>query len=537
MATVLPPPATPVPNQPGAAPAHTATIPNPPPALIELPVGSTLNAQLLALPRPNVAEVQTNLGTMLLHTNVKLPEGASFQLQIRSLIPQLQVLLNALPQGQAGTAQPVQTGAAQRSTPASSGTATPATSQQAGQAAAQTGSALQSVPADGQIKLDIGAVLKATVVRLPGATNAGPGTTPGGLSATTQTGSTLSLATQASQAGGTTAAAPAQTATTSPGLQVGQQIVIRILGIVPRGQSAGQAAAPSSAITGLQAGQIFQGSVKAMTQAGQPVVDTPIGQLIVDTKSPIPLGSRLSIEVVSTPGQTGLSLSISAGAEIIYATRDWPALAEALAHIQAAAGGQAQAAPPVPQANGALTANLLFFLSALRGGDVSQWLGDQNNALLQQDWPDTANRLSEEFAQISRAFGDQPANDWRSALIPFYNGALLEQLYMHLRGRSGTSDEEGSSDETARFLIDVELSRLGRVQLDGLVKAEGKKFDLIVRTERPFPRLMRRDINQIFVDFNEATGVTGGVVFQADNKFTEVPMPSFSDGIDRQISI
>lgn len=268
------------------------------------------------------------------------------------------------------------------------------------------------------------------------------------------------------------------------------------------------------------------------------MVDTPIGQLILDTKSPIPLGSRLSLEVVSTPGQTGLSLSISTSAETIYATRDWPALADALAHIQtAAAGGQSPAAPPVPQANGALTANLLFFLSALRGGDVTQWLGGQNNTLLQQDQPDTANRLSEEFAQISRAFNDQPTNDWRTALIPFFNGALLEQLHMHLRGRSGTSDEEGGSDETARFLIDVELSRLGRVQLDGLVKAEGKKFDLIIRTERPFPRLMRRDINQIFVDFTEATGVTGGVVFQADNKFTEVPMPSFNDGVDRHISI
>jgi len=99
MSSVVPPPATPVPTQAGAAPAPTATVPNPPAALTELPVGSTLNAQLLAQPRPNVAEVQTNLGTLLLHTNVKLPEGTSFQLQICTLVPQLQVLLNALPPG------------------------------------------------------------------------------------------------------------------------------------------------------------------------------------------------------------------------------------------------------------------------------------------------------------------------------------------------------------------------------------------------------------------------------------------------------
>jgi len=320
MSSVVPPPATPVPTQAGAAPAPTATVPNPPAALTELPVGSTLNAQLLAQPRPNVAEVQTNLGTLLLHTNVKLPEGTSFQLQICTLVPQLQVLLNALPPGQAATAQPGQAGAAPQAVLTSPGAVTPAAAQQAGQATAQTGSTLQSITADGQVKLDIGAVLKATVVRLPGAGAAGQratsvptsnlssaapsGPAPVGAGPAAPAGTPSSQTPLTGPAVGTTVAST-QTTPPSSGLQVGQQIDVRILGIVPRGQIAGQTGTPSPAITSLQAGQTFQGSVTAATRAGQPVVDTPIGQLILDTKSPIPLGSRLSLEVVSTPGQAG----------------------------------------------------------------------------------------------------------------------------------------------------------------------------------------------------------------------------------------
>jgi hypothetical protein len=36
---------------------------------------------------------------------------------------------------------------------------------------------------------------------------------------------------------------------------------------------------------------------------------------------------------------------------------------------------------------------------------------------------------------------------------------------------------------------------------------------------------MRRDINRIFSDFEEAAGIRGAVIFQASNRFVEVPLP------------
>jgi hypothetical protein len=56
---------------------------------------------------------------------------------------------------------------------------------------------------------------------------------------------------------------------------------------------------------------------------------------------------------------------------------------------------------------------------------------------------------------------------------------------------------------------------MGRIQLDGLVRDEGKKLDLIVRTEMPLTDEIRYDIQEIFQNSSEAFGLSGGVGFQA----------------------
>lgn len=548
MATAIPPPATPLPAPSTGIALPTAIIQNPPQAFLELPVGSVVSAELMAELSKGTVEVKTDLGNILLNTSVKYTEGARLQLQILKHYPQIQVLLNMLSSdGQLGQgrfsvqAQPGQLANATAQVPSE-------ISNPVGGIADATNatlSGLRSVSANGQIKLDIGAVVKATVLRIPAGHPSTiqptqsptqnstartdievPGPTPNKPTLATSMAQDTSHAKQTSNPGN---------ADTEMRLQVGNQVDVRILGIIASGTSS----ATETASHTIRTGQIFQGSVTSVTPASQAIVDTSIGQLVLETKAHLPVGSRLSMEVVSLPGKGDLSFSITSGGDLLYLTRSWPQLEGAVNHLAAASSPAASqlTAPPIPQANSSLASNILFFLSALRGGDVSRWMDDQSLKHLMQDRPDATNRLSEEFAQLSRAFNDGPNTDWRTALIPFFNGAHLEQVQMHLRGQSGKQDNEGGSKETARFLIDVQLSRLGRIQLDGLIKDKGKKFDLIVRTEAPLSRIMRKDISGIFVELVEATGLQGGLVFQADNKFLEVPMPSFGVQGDRGFTI
>ena len=66
---------------------------------------------------------------------------------------------------------------------------------------------------------------------------------------------------------------------------------------------------------------------------------------------------------------------------------------------------------------------------------------------------------------------------------------------------------DGHGARANRFLIDLTLSRIGELQLDGLVRP--RRFDLILRTHMPLPPEMRQEIGKLFQNSLETLGMTG----------------------------
>jgi hypothetical protein len=135
------------------------------------------------------------------------------------------------------------------------------------------------------------------------------------------------------------------------------------------------------------------------------------------------------------------------------------------------------------------------------------------------------SRLGRDLAQIGR-LSDAAGGDWRLVPFPLYDGSELHQLRLFLRhGGGGRQDQEGGDGEEAtRFVLEVSLSRLGDLQLDGLVRR--KRFDLILRTRHGLSDAMRRDITEIFHSANEATGSKGSIAFQASADWSPMPVAS-----------
>ena len=79
------------------------------------------------------------------------------------------------------------------------------------------------------------------------------------------------------------------------------------------------------------------------------------------------------------------------------------------------------------------------------------------------------------------------------------------------------------------FLLDVELSRLGPLQFDGLVR--GKRLDLMLRTQRPLDPAMRQEIAEIFQTAQQATGYAGQLFFQAGAPFLKPLAPQRASGV------
>ena len=169
----------------------------------------------------------------------------------------------------------------------------------------------------------------------------------------------------------------------------------------------------------------------------------------------------------------------------------------------------------LPQANTQLAATLLFFLSAARGGDIRGWIGDRVATRLDEAGrADLLPKLSAELSAPARAAPDSPAGEWRSQTIPLYQDGDVGGLSAHVRR---TSDDGGTAAEGdsagRRFLLDIDLSRMGPLQLDGLVR--DKRFDLTIRSEAALPEPMRHDLRTLFRDASDAVGLHGGLTFQA----------------------
>ena len=207
---------------------------------------------------------------------------------------------------------------------------------------------------------------------------------------------------------------------------------------------------------------------------------------------------------------------------------DWPlmrAVADAATAAVSSDGSAATAlagrlATPGPK----LTNTLLFFAAALGRGDPRAWLGeDTARALEQAGRASLLGRLEDEFARLAR-MADRPAGEWRAMVLPLFvdGGAQALTLLVRQWGEGGhpqTGDgaEPDDGPDGTRFVVDVTLSRLGALQLDGLLR--GQRFDLAVRSAQPLGSVIERDIADLFARALEADGLTGGVRFEVGTPF------------------
>lgn len=272
------------------------------------------------------------------------------------------------------------------------------------------------------------------------------------------------------------------------------------------------AASPASPATPSLAGTITA-TVIATSSRGQPILST--GQEVLTLRgASVPPGSTVELAVA------GLRPSATLPDGPVASSSPLPALPELVAAAQAAGGpAHAALAAVVPQPGPSLAGQLLFFLSALQlGGDLRSWIGEPARAALDRAGRGgPLARLGRELKESADSSARTAASgEWRAFTMPLSdNGAVQPvRLYVHRRENEGgdeSADEAGKGRST-RFLVDLDLSRLGRVQLDGL--AQPPRFDLIMRTDSPLPEPIRSELQGLFASVTTARGLTGAIGFQ-----------------------
>ncbi len=182
---------------------------------------------------------------------------------------------------------------------------------------------------------------------------------------------------------------------------------------------------------------------------------------------------------------------------------------------------------PHPAQPGKIPAAALLFIAAVKAGDINAWLGDKNvESLRRMGKAEFVSRMMREFSGLNKLASEPVTPEWRGMSIPMYGEGQVDKIHLYYRHSNHGDDrdqEQSEKGKGTRFIMDLNLSQMGDVQLDGYVR--GKVVDLAVRTQRPFSTAMRHDMTQRYIRALESAGFEGALIFQAQpDKFVKISL-------------
>ncbi|MBI3505797.1 MAG: hypothetical protein HY059_13225 [Proteobacteria bacterium] len=457
-----------------------------------------VQGQVVGKDQSGATLIKTDAGTVGIRTQLPLPQGANVTLQIggtqqapQAVIVQVQPPAPAPAQAQAQSPAPAAAAPAQPAPqPAPTAAQQPATN------IAPTAQAAQpSVQAT------------ATVVGPP-------------VPQTTAAAQTLAVP-QAQVAPQTQTGSNAVAQQT---LQTGTSVQVRVVPDTPVPQTTAQqtAAQPAPVAPRSQFVETLTARVVAHTPGGQTLLDSSLGRLAMTWPAGVPRpaeGAQLALQVTVPPQlRAGVPVepAIRSGVPLAH---EWPNLKEALSDLAAADPALARRVvdEALPRPGPRLAMQVLSFLATDRS-DARSMLGENvAGALERAGHGDVLQRLDSDLREMQRQA--TASNEWRATYVPIYDGRDIRQMRLFTRNEG----EKGKRDkESKRFIVELDFSELGEVQIDGLMRKP--RLELMLRTRHAIPPDMRDEIEVVFLEGCSLAGLAGKIYFQATDRFPVAPL-------------
>lgn len=171
----------------------------------------------------------------------------------------------------------------------------------------------------------------------------------------------------------------------------------------------------------------------------------------------------------------------------------------------------------IPQPNAALPATLLLLFNILQqGGNGGTWLGEAATARLDKAGKrELVVKMIEEMQRGGGEAFDNAVGAWRSYPLPLYDQNMFQMLHLYVHREANRQNQEQAAQAAAartRFLINLNMTRLGPIQMDGLTQR--KQLDMVIRSERPLPPSLPQELRGLYLETLEALGLTGSLNFQ-----------------------
>lgn len=259
--------------------------------------------------------------------------------------------------------------------------------------------------------------------------------------------------------------------------------------------------------------------------------DAPAGiapgtRLLLDVVGRRPLGAtaeRAASAPAALPSLAGAPAAIrqfAIGRMAIAAT-------EALL-VQSAQRPDLSLAPLLPglAQEGSQTLAVALLGAALRFKDFRRLIGPDREKPLAAEGPAPLLRASAEFADLGRATAETSAQGWRPVPLPFFDGREIVPitLYVHRQPPPEEQQQQPADDQSGRkgrgggntrFLVEVTLSQLGALQIDGF--AQPGRIDTILRSRSTLALDLRQSLMTRYQAVLAEAGLAGTLGFQTQD--------------------
>lgn len=211
--------------------------------------------------------------------------------------------------------------------------------------------------------------------------------------------------------------------------------------------------------------------------------------------------------------------------------QSWPALSALVSTATAINPALGQAiAGKLPSPDRPINPVTLLFLNLIGVKAPTRHLtgADGAKALEQQGQHQLLKALEDDVIRLRSAATDRGPAEWRPFFLPIHTDNATQALVMLVRQSFAEEhhtnedrERDGPDDETpkkvTRFVLDLSLSRLGPVQVDGMIA--DKRFDLILRTRDALTETIQSDISELFATALAKNGFEGEASFRAGLPF------------------
>ncbi len=269
-------------------------------------------------------------------------------------------------------------------------------------------------------------------------------------------------------------------------------------------------------------------NVTGLTPTGLPLITlqlpgTTLPQsFILQSSAPnIKIGAQLQLSGLITPKGSAVNAPVQSALPPLFQSTQWAVIEElyqSLLHTNPQAAQSFARTLPNAINPSQMGPTAMMFIAAIRAGDIGGWLGDKKMDLLQRmDRSNIISRLTQETGATMRtAIPESAASEWRAVPLPMFWESEIQKIMLYTKHSNEHNQQENENGDQTRFIFDLNLSRMGDVQLDGLLKE--KRLDLVVRTQNMMSGPMQETMRKAYLTALSHTSMNGELYFQGSTK-------------------